>query len=188
MLCKTVTELPRGNEWIYEVRWGGRRSIVVKQGTQVRVFAANGARLDYPEIEKTVRQAFPQSAVIDGEIIGLTRDGQRCEPNPDCHLRLYAFDLMHINGRDLTREPIERRKNKLCTVTIDSELLFRPSLECEPGQLIEEVRRLSLPGVVAKRKGSVYEPGKCSGAWANLRFRNLPGRKRVNERRSLAPG
>jgi bifunctional non-homologous end joining protein LigD len=186
MLCKTVEELPRGNEWVYEVKWGGQRTIVVKEGAQVTVFGEKGNRLDYPEIEETVREVSPQSAVIDGEIIGLTRDGQRCEPHPDCDLKLYAFDLMHINGRDLTSEPIERRKSKLCTATIDSDLLFNPSLECEPGQLVEEVRRLSLQGVVAKRKGSPYEPGKCSGAWANLRVRKLTGRKRVNDRRSLA--
>ena len=186
MLCKTVEELPRGNEWAYEVKWGGQRTIVVKEGSQVWVFAENGNRLNYPEIEETVREVSQQSAVIDGEIIGLTRDGQRCEPQPDCHLKLYAFDLMHINGRDLTGEPIERRKSKLCTATIDSDLLFNPSLECEPEQLVEEVRRLSLQGVVAKRKGSPYEPGKCSGAWANLRVRKLTGRKRVKDRRSLA--
>ncbi len=186
MLCKTVAELPGGNEWIYEVKWGGQRTIVVKEGSRVRVFAEDGNPLDYPEIDETVREVSPESAVIDGEIIGLTRDGQRCEPRPDCHLKLYAFDLMHINGRDLTGEPIERRKSKLCTATMDSELLFGPSLDCEPGPLVEEVRRLSLNGVVAKRKGSFYEAGKCSGAWANLRIRNLTGRKRVSDRRSLA--
>ena len=101
MLCKTVAELPGGNEWIYEVKWGGQRAIVVKDGAQVRVFAENGNRLAYPEIEKTVGDVAPESAVIDGEIIGLTRDGKRCEPSPDCHLKLHAFDLIHINGRDL---------------------------------------------------------------------------------------
>ena len=179
MLCKAVAELPGGNDWIYEVRWGGQRSIVVKDGSQVRVFAENGNRLDYPEIEKTVREVSPESAVIDGEIIGLTPDGKRCEPHPDCHWKLCAFDLMHINGRNLTGEPIERRKGRLCAVTIDSELLFSPSLECEPGPLVEEARRLSLQGVTAKRKGSPYEPGECSGAWANLPLRKPPPRKRA---------
>jgi bifunctional non-homologous end joining protein LigD len=179
MLWKAVAELPMGNEWLYEVKWGGQRSIVVKDGSQVRVFAENGKRLDYPEIEKTVRKVSPDSAVIDGEIIGLTRDGRQCEPHPDCHLKLYTFDLLHVNGRNLTGEPIERRKGKLCTATIDSELLFSPSLECEPGPLVEEVRRLSLEGVVAKRRGSLYEPGECSGAWANLPLRKPPGRKRA---------
>jgi bifunctional non-homologous end joining protein LigD len=177
MLWKAVAELPTGNEWVYEVKWGGRRSIVVKDGPQVRVFAENGRRLNYPEIEKTVRKVSTESAVIDGEIIGLTRDGKRCEPRPDCHLKLYAFDLLHINGRDLTGEPIERRKGRLCTATLDSELLFSPSLECEPDLLVEEVRRLSLQGVVAKRKGSLYEAGECSGAWANLPLRKSPKRK-----------
>ena len=178
MLSKAVVELPTGNEWIYEVKWGGQRTRVVKEGSQVRVFAESGKRLDYPDIEKTVREVSTESAVIDGEIIGLTRDGRQCEPHPDCQLRLSAFDLMPLNGRDLTTQPIEQRKGKLCTATIDSDLLFSPSLDCEPGQLVEEVRRLSLQGVMAKRKGSLYEPGECSGAWANLPLRKPPGRKR----------
>jgi bifunctional non-homologous end joining protein LigD len=181
MLCKTVPELPGGNEWMYEVKWGGQRAIVVKDGAQVRVFAENGNQLDYPHIEKTVREVSPESAVIDGEIIGLTREGKRCEPRPDCRMKLYAFDLLHINGRDLTTEPIERRKSKLCTATMDSDLLFCPSLECAPGLLLEEVQRLALQGVVAKRKGSFYEPGKCTGAWANLQVKKLSKRKRSSK-------
>jgi bifunctional non-homologous end joining protein LigD len=100
--------------------------------------------------------------------------GQQSDTKPEGALQFSAFDLLHLDGKDLTHEPIERRKSKLCTATLDSQLLFSPSLTCEPHQLVEEVRRLSLEGVVAKRKGSIYEPGQSTGAWLNLR---------VNQRR-----
>lgn len=68
----------------------------------------------------------------------------------------------------MTGEPIEKRKERLCSLTLDSPILFCPSLECEPEFLIEEVKRLALEAVIAKRKGSTYEAGACSGAWVQL--------------------
>lgn len=163
MLCKSVAELPTGNEWLYEVKRGGQRSIVVKDGKRVKLFAEDGNRLDYPQIEATVRSVPQDAAIIDGEIVVLEADGAAQSKETD--VQLCAFDLLHLDGRDLTREPIERRKSKLCMATLDTTLLFSPSLTCEPHQLVEEVRSLSLEAVVAKRKGSIYEPGQLTGDW-----------------------
>src|SRR5207247_1494685 len=74
-----------------------------------------------------------------------------------------------LNGRDLMNEPIERRKERLCTITLNSAVLFAPSLDCDPETLVEHIKELPLEGIVAKRKGSAYEPGKRSGAWLKMR-------------------
>ncbi len=170
MLCKAVGELPRGHEWVYEVKRGGKRTIAVKDHRRVKLFHENGLRLECPEVEQTVREIPVDSAVIDGEIISLNAraapdPGHEEESDPP---RLYAWDLLHLNGRDLTSQPVERRKQQLCTMTMDSALLFSPSLDCGPEELLEEVKRLSLEGVVAKRKGSTYEPGRCTGTWVKV--------------------
>jgi len=185
MMCKSVKELPRGNEWLYEVKRGGQRSIAVKDGRQVKLFTEDGERMDYPEIEQTIRQVHPESAVVDGEIIALNAEGKQCCPHEaDCEFQLYAWDLLHLNGRDLLDQPIERRKAQLCTATLDSDLLFSPSLSCEPDQLVEAVNRLSLEGVLAKQKGSIYEPGQCTGAWLKLRV-TKPDRSSRASRRQM---
>ena len=185
MLCRSVRELPRGNEWLYEVKRGGQRGIVVKDGRQVTVFAEDGRALEFPDIEQAVRKANPESAVLDGEIIALDAAGRQCDPREasECHFQLYAWDLLHLDGRDLIDQPIERRKAQLCMATLDSGLLFSPSLNCEPDQLMEEVSSLSLEGVLAKRKGSVYEPGQRTGAWVRLRVKDRVHRLRTNRRR-----
>jgi bifunctional non-homologous end joining protein LigD len=171
MLCKTAAELPTGDEWVYEVKRGGKRIIAVKDGRHVKLFGENGQRLDCPAVEQTLRHAPFEKAVIDGELISLgdhVNHSRQHEAAPDAALQLFAWDLLHLNGHDLTAEPVERRKRRLCTLTMDSDVLFSPSLECQPDQLLEEVLRLSLEGVVAKRKGSVYEPGRCTDSWVTL--------------------
>ena len=173
MLCKPVQTLPEGGGWFYEVNRNGHPALVVKDGAKVTLFSREGKPLDYPEAEKAVRRLKTTSAVIDCEIIALNSEDKPCCGSPDTirgsTIRLYAFDLLHLNGRDLMHEPIERRKEHLCTITLDSALLFSPSLNCEPEMLIEQVAQLSIEGVIAKRSGSTYEPGKCSGTWMKMR-------------------
>jgi len=174
MLSKPVSTLPEGDDWFYEVKQDGCRALAVKDGEKVTLFSHDARPLDYPEAEDAVRRLKTGSAVIDCDMIALNSEGKPCFEGLDtsrrsCMIRLYAIDLLHLDGRDLMDEPIERRKERLCTITLASALLFSPCLNCEPEMLIEQVAHLSLEGVVAKRKGSTYEPGKCSGAWMNMR-------------------
>lgn len=172
MLCKTVAQLPTGDDWVFEVKRGGKRTIAVKDGRRVRLYDEEGKRIECASVEAALRQAPLDSAVIDGELISLSPQHDDRSEDEDCELRLYAWDLLHLNGQDMTTRPVEHRKQRLCTLTLDSDVLFSPSLACEPAQLLEEVGRLSLEGVVAKRKGSIYEPGKCSGSWMRVPVRS----------------
>jgi len=165
MRSKTIVELPAGDDWVYEVKRGGERTIAVKNGGQVKLYRENGEAFECPLIAEVVRRMPANAAVIDGEITYVIPEpGHR-------QLRFYAWDLLHLNGHDMTLHSLEKRKQRLCTLTLDGEVLFSPSLGCEPAQLVAEVSRLSLDGVVAKRKGSIYEPGKCTGSWLSLSLR-----------------
>jgi len=170
MLCKEVSELPAPGDWLYEVKRDGRRAIAIKDGAKVSLLSHTGKPLNYPEAGQALKQLHAKRVVIDCEVVQVNgHTGPASDGSDTAHLRLYAFDLLHVNGRDVTGEPIERRKERLCSLTLDSPILFCPSLECEPGFLIEEVKRLALEAVIAKKKGSTYEPGACSGAWVQLR-------------------
>jgi bifunctional non-homologous end joining protein LigD len=170
MVSKTVAELPTGGEWVYEVKRGGKRTIAVKDGRCVKLYDEHGHRLQCPSVEDKLRHVPLEAVVIDGEIISVNRESDPLQD--DGQWQLFAWDLLHLNGRDMTTQPVERRKQRLCTLTLDSDVLFSPSLNCEPSQLLEEVGRLSLEGVVAKRKGSIYESGKCTGSWMRLPVRS----------------
>ena len=171
MLYKTVRKLPGRENFFYEVKHKGCRTVAVKDSGKVTLFSCDGRTLRYSEPRESVRQLKAKSVVIDGELIAIDQDG-KAQPlrmaTRHCPIRLRAFDLLHLNNRDIMHEPIERRKERLCTITMDSPMLFSPALHCEADFLIEEVKHLSLGTVVAKRRGSAYEPAKRSDAWLKL--------------------
>src|SRR5881397_655009 len=157
MLCKEVKQLPAPDAWFYEVKHDGYRAIAIKEGKNATLLSREGKPLDYPAARDAVRQLPAKNAVLDCELVALDHDGRtRFEAlkaaHNHCAIRLYAFDLLHLNGRNLMSEPIERRKERLCTITLNSSLLFSHSLDCEPDMLVEHVKQLSLEGIVAKRK------------------------------------
>jgi bifunctional non-homologous end joining protein LigD len=173
MLSKRIQKLPKRDAWFYEVQRAGHRALAVKEGADVRLYSPNGTTLDCPEVMDAVRKLDARSAVIDCQLIALDEQGQcRFEPlglKRNNHTRhLCAFDLLHLDGRDLTSEPIERRKQRLCTLTLNTGVLFTPSLDCDPDMLIEQVALLSLAGIIAKRRGSTYEAGTRGGNWVIL--------------------
>ena len=172
MLYQDVKRLPGLDGWFYEVKRNGERAIAIKEGKEVRLLSRDGRPLNCPEARDAMRRLPAERAVIDCELVALGRGmGHEAAERPKRArgISLYAFDLLHINGRNVMEEPIERRKERLCSLTMDSALLFCPSLSCEPDLLLEEVKRLSLEGVIAKRKGSMYQPGDRSGAWVLMR-------------------
>jgi bifunctional non-homologous end joining protein LigD len=103
MLCRQIKTLPHGDDWFYEVKHDGLRALAVKDGAKVTLFARDGKRLDYPEASDAVRKLHAGRAVIDCEIIALDKRGKSCfaalgSNGGDCTIRLYAFDLLHLNG------------------------------------------------------------------------------------------
>ena len=93
--------------------------------------------------------------------------GQERPPNV-----FYAFDLLRFNGKDLQGLPIEERKAKL------EELLKKPtnvvrylaSFTKDIPELLDRAQSLGLEGLIGKRAGSRYEPGKRSGAWIKIKL------------------
>jgi bifunctional non-homologous end joining protein LigD len=83
---------------------------------------------------------------------------------------LYAFDLLHRDGTDFVRKPIEERRAALAEAAQGSSLLLSEALPGTPRQIESAVRTLGLERVVAKRRGSQYEPGKRSDAGIKVKF------------------
>jgi bifunctional non-homologous end joining protein LigD len=84
----------------------------------------------------------------------------------------YAFDLLHLDGKDLTAEPLLKRKAWLPRLVEGSGLLMSVELPGTAAAIAEAVRGLGLEGGIAKRKGSLYEPGERSDNWQKLKLEN----------------
>ena len=73
MLATSATKLPVGDEWTYEVKWDGYRTLALKQGGRVKLLSRNlkDATGQYPGIAKAVAQVHADAALLDGEIVAL---------------------------------------------------------------------------------------------------------------------
>ncbi|APL94420.1 DNA ligase D [Sphingobium indicum] len=125
-LATLVDAVPTGNGWMHEIKYDGYRCLVSASGGKVRIFTRSG--LDWtdrfaPLAAEIAAMNLP-GALIDGEVVALGSDG-----NPDfstlqqllkgegkAALHLFAFDLLQLDGQDLTAMPNIGRKEKLAAL------------------------------------------------------------------------
>ncbi len=183
MLSLAVAKLPEGPEWKYEVKFDGYRALGLKTDGRAQVLSRNGRDFTarFASIARAL-EALPGETVIDGEIIAYDAEGRpsfsvlqnRLTDKPQLHF--YAFDLLVLGGKDLTQEPLDKRREllrrKVMPLFSDS-IRYSETLEASADEVIDAVRRQGLEGVVAKRRDSPYQPGKRSGAWQKLRINKV---------------
>jgi bifunctional non-homologous end joining protein LigD len=126
-------------------------------------------------------------AVIDGEIVVLDQNGrpsfqalQHRSQHPKHLVVFYAFDVLHVDGQDLTGEPLELRRARLPELLHGKVLRISEELPGTPAQVVDAVKRMGLEDMVAKRKGSLYVP---RGALERLAQAEAGEPARVRDRR-----
>jgi bifunctional non-homologous end joining protein LigD len=179
MMAKLTDKLPEGEQWTYEVKWDGYRALLLKSGDGVRLLSrkANDLTATYPTIEAAGRKLRAETATLDGEIVALDPKGrpsfqalQHRSAHRNYAIVFYAFDLLHLNGRDLTELPLTDRRRRLPSIVKDSGILLSEMLSGTAERVIEAVSLVGLEGIVAKRKDSRYQSGERSGAWVKLKL------------------
>jgi len=178
MLATSAKSLPTGPEWTYEVKWDGYRTLAVKEGESVRLISRNlnNVSKQYPGVVQAVARIRSNRATLDGELVAVDEKGrpsfQALQHRASTPLPVvyYAFDLLNLDGQDLTKRPLEERRKKLVRVVGKSGVLLSQPLPGSVEQITEALRELGLEGVVAKRRGSRYYPGQRSKDWLKVRF------------------
>src|SRR5580765_1811473 len=139
MLAVSAATLPTGAEWSYEVKWDGYRAQGVKNGTAVSLASRNLKNItrQFPAVAQAVSRLRAKSAVIDGEVVALDADGRPSfqalhhSTTTGLSVVFYAFDLLHLNGKDLTRVPLDDRRaalRQIVSATADPALLLSEPL------------------------------------------------------------
>jgi bifunctional non-homologous end joining protein LigD len=176
MLASSAAQLPTGVGWSYEIKWDGYRTLALKDGARVKLLSRNlkdATRL-YPSVAREVSRLQPESVILDGEVVAIDDQGRpsfQALHHQSAHtLVYYAFDLLQLDGRDLTAIPLDERRDLLTRLLNGSRLLRSEPLPGTPAQIEKAVRELHLEGVVAKRRNSRYEPGKRSRSWVKVKF------------------
>jgi bifunctional non-homologous end joining protein LigD len=181
MKARLLKSAPSG-DWIYEIKFDGFRAMAFKSNGDVRLFSRNEKDFSgkFSAVHDALARLDAHDAIIDGEIVALDARGrssfqllQRFElgqARPP--LFYYAFDLLWLNGKDLTHEPLVRRKLQLEQILKNAPEVIRysSSLGEDAAPLLPRIRKLGLEGLIGKRKDSLYEPGRRSGAWIKLKL------------------
>ena len=150
--------------------------MALKEGAKVTILSRKGNDLtaDYPAIREAVSRVAAKSAMVDGEIVAFDEAGRPSFQHlhhrsaKPAAIRYFAFDLLHLNGKDLQGEPLSARRAMLQNIVSGTDVVFSAELPGSPEDVVQAVTEVGLEGVVAKRRDSTYESGKRSGAWQNL--------------------
>jgi DNA ligase D-like protein (predicted ligase) len=179
MTAKIVTALPDGPGWLYEVKLDGYRALILKDGARIRIISRNEKDLTaaYPTVAAAAMKLRAETAVLDGEVVAVDASGrpsfqalQHRAGHPRHAVVFYAFDLLHLDGENLTTRPLEERRAQLPAVLKNSGILLSQELPGTAAQVVEAVGRLGLEGVIAKRRTSRYEAGQRTGSWLKLKL------------------
>jgi bifunctional non-homologous end joining protein LigD len=182
MKAKLVEKPPADGDWIYELKFDGIRLIAIKGQEKVSLLSRNQNDLSarFPEIVDAIENLPAEECVLDGEVVALDEEGrssfqllQALEmEGRKSPVYFYAFDLLQLDGKSLVSLPLEARKNlleKLCANAGDPRIRYSGAIDGDANQLLSEVRRHGLEGIIGKLRNSVYEPGRRSGTWIKLK-------------------
>ncbi len=179
MACLAVDRLPVGPEWEYELKLEGYRAMGFKTSNRVHLMSRNGKDFSrrFPMLAGAL-EVLPDDIVIDGEVVAMDETGHRSfnmlqnQAGSEYSPVFYVFDLLILGGEDLRNEPLEVRRKLLWTKVMPrfaEPIRFSETLHASAAEVVRAVREQGLEGVIAKRRGSPYQPGRRSGAWVKLR-------------------
>jgi bifunctional non-homologous end joining protein LigD len=155
MAATLTQERFSGPEWIFERKFDGIRLLAYKKGDDVQLFSRNHLPQHLPAVQRAIEQLPNQELILDGEITW--RGGETA---------YHVFDIMWLDGRNVTQLPLEERQALLAHLPFRGPLR-RVTLIDEPSPW-ERAQREGWEGVIAKRRGSIYEHRR-SRQWLKMK-------------------
>ncbi len=178
-LATLVDHVPAGNAWLHEIKYDGYRCLLAVGGGKARIYTRSG--LDWTDRFTAIAQAalaldLP-AALIDGEIVTLDGKG-----NPDFSalqaalsegrqdFSLFAFDLLSLDGKDLTGEPNIARKEKLAALLRDARppIVYADHVLGNGEALFDAICKAGQEGVISKKADAPYR-GRRTLSWLKIK-------------------
>jgi bifunctional non-homologous end joining protein LigD len=178
MLATLATELPRGDGWLYEVKWDGYRALAYVTGgnVQLRSRKDNDLTERFPTVARALARALKTpNCVLDGEVCALDEDGRATfsamQRAASGTTYLYvAFDVLEVEGEPLVDLPLTERRRRL-TELLDRRIGgVQVSEAFEDGEaLLQAAKEQGFEGVIAKRGDSPYRVGRRTREWLKIK-------------------
>jgi len=178
MLAKETNEPFDDVDWIYEIKWDGYRAISEIKNGEVKLYSRNGLLFNdtYPVITNALKK-IKQDAVLDGEIVVLNEEGrsdfqklQHYENNTQYPICYYAFDMLELNGNDLTELPLTYRKDLLKRLFKNNRvILYSDHITGNGIEFFNAAGKNNLEGIMAKKADSPYRKATRSSDWLKIK-------------------
>lgn len=180
MLSEAVDELPENSDaWSYEIKLDGYRCLALWDKNGVKLYSRKKNLLNsrFPTVAKALESMEP-GTIFDGEIVALDETGRpsfnllqnfRFTTN---QIYFYAFDILAYGSKNVMGLPLENRRELLAVELekISDPIRLTQGFEGSPQEIVAAAKELSLEGIIAKRKGSIYLPGKRTRAWLKYKI------------------
>ncbi|MFZ5849288.1 MAG: non-homologous end-joining DNA ligase [Actinomycetota bacterium] len=189
MLASRGTSVPTGSGWVHEVKWDGMRVLAQVRDGRLTLWSRNenDVTVSFPELQD-VGVLAGRDVMLDGEVVAMADGVPRFSALADrMHVSsaarartlartnpvtLIVFDLLRLDRRDLTGEPLTTRRAALEDLGIGSAHWQVPPVYDDGAMLLTATEQQGLEGIVSKRRASRYHFGRRSKDW--LKFPHRP--------------
>ena len=188
MHCETRDEAFTHDDWIFELKLDGYRLIASKSKGEALLLTRNGNDYTavFPEVARAIRALPYDDCIIDGEVVVCDDNGlpsfsklqQRGRLSSAMEIRraavelratFYAFDLLAFENFDLRQLPLSRRKDFLKeAMPALGAVRYLDHIEREGEAFLEQVKKMGLEGIVAKKADCAYRKGR-SPHWLKIK-------------------
>lgn len=176
------------DRWMFEFKWDGIRALAVCADEETFLMSRNKRDITatYPELQRFHERVVALEAVIDGEIVAfhegrpsferlqsrmnLQNEHEIKRAMKTCPINYIVFDILYLDGRPMIGEPVEKRKELLSEIVVPSNLVQVSHYEFGAGTaMFEAARTAKLEGIIAKKLGSPYRPGRRTREWLKIK-------------------
>lgn len=176
---------PRGDDWVYEIKWDGYRLAVHVESTGIRILTRGGHDWTdrFPAIKQAALWLPVGTAILDGEAVVLDKQGRSdfgllqqslggCGGKESSSDAIFmAFDLLYFDGHDLRDSELSMRRHLLEDLVPAGEqgdIRLSEEIEADGEQLLASACQHGLEGIIAKRRDAPYRSGRL-GDWLKIK-------------------
>jgi bifunctional non-homologous end joining protein LigD len=189
MLARSGPLPPREEQFGFEVKWDGIRTVLYSDHGHVELRGRNGTDFTprYPEVRELARSLGSRRIVLDGEVVALDDDGRPSFERLQSRMHLASdsavrrrmrdipatyviFDLLYLDGHLTMPLSYEERRELLEALELEGPAWRTPAYHRGEGKaLLAATRELGIEGVVAKKLDCPYTPGARASHWIKVK-------------------
>jgi bifunctional non-homologous end joining protein LigD len=189
MLARSGPLPPREEQFGFEVKWDGIRTVLYSDHGHMDLRGRNGTDFTprYPEVRELARSLGSRRVVLDGEIVAFDDEGRPSFERLQSRMHLASdsavrrrmkdipatyviFDLLYLDGHTTTGLSYEERRRLLEQLELEGPAWRTPAYHRGEGKaLLAATRELGIEGIVAKKLDCPYQPGTRASHWIKVK-------------------